>query len=355
MGLQFEFSSEQQMLAASVRGVLARAAGPAEPLPSNLAPLARQVADHGLFGVFAPAAAGGLGLGLTEALAISMETGRAHAPYPVIETIMAARLLADTRPSVAAQVMRGELIATCASSGEVEVVANGGQPLLRGSVMVPFAHHARWLALPVQRADRNEPGSWAAVVDLAGRGVSISPASEFDLTYPVFRVALGACIEPTDIVACHLAPALAVLACGELTGAAEHCLERTLRYLKERVQFGKPIGTNQGLKHAAADDWMRVQGMLAASQYAAASFDNAGNPGGVAEFTQAAHVAKAYCSAAARAVAEHAIQMHGGIAFTWEFGLHVSLRRILRLATALGSVADHYDALAAALLNGRTQ
>jgi alkylation response protein AidB-like acyl-CoA dehydrogenase len=146
---------------------------------------------------------------------------------------------------------------------------------------------------------------------------------------------------------------LTVLACGELTGAAEHCLELTLRHLKERAQFGKPIGANQSLRHRAADDWMRVQGMQAASEYAAACFDAAqGAPDALAEFERATHIAKAHCSAAARKVAEHAVQIHGGIGFTWDFGLHVPLRRILRLASAHGDSAHHLDALADRLLNG---
>jgi alkylation response protein AidB-like acyl-CoA dehydrogenase len=90
--------------------------------------------------------------------------------------------------------------------------------------------------------------------------------------------------------------------------------------------------------------------MQAAGEYAAAAFDAA--PDARADFERAAHIAKAHCSAAARKVAEHAVQIHGGIGFTWDFGLHVPLRRILRLASAHGDVAHHHDALADTLLNG---
>lgn len=355
MGLHFDFSSEQRLLADSLRGVLAReqqAIGGAAD--SAIPDLGRRLGEHGVFGVMTSAKSGGLGLGLTEALVLSIETGRAQTHFPAIETIVAARLLGLTRPAAAERILSGEQIATCASASDAVVMFTGSGSLLRGHATVPFAGHARWLALPV-RKDGNEPGPWAAVVDLASPGITVSHAPEFDLTYPMFRVMLDTPIEPAEVIAHDLVPILAVLACGELTGAVEHCLELTLRHLKERVQFGKPIGANQSLRHLAADDWMRVQGMQAASEYAAASFDAAhdardGTPFDLLAFERAAHVAKAYCSAAARDVAEHAVQMHGGIGFTWDFGLHVPLRRVLRLAISCGGVADHHDAIADILL-----
>jgi alkylation response protein AidB-like acyl-CoA dehydrogenase len=358
MSLHFDFSSEQGMLGASVKGLLLRAHkatnGGRQAADQELG---RLLADHGVFGIMTPATAGGMDLGLTEALAVALEVGRTQARFPVIETIAAAQLLAGTRPAAAEQVLRGEQIATCAAAGEAILVSTRSGPLVRGRVTVPFAGDARWLALPVRKAESDEFVAWAAAIDLAAPGIAVSRAPEFDLTYPMFHVELDTPIEPTDAKVAGLSPLLAVLACGELTGAAEHCLERSLRHLKERVQFGKPIGVNQSLRHRAADDWMRIQGMQAASEYAAASFDAvrdgvAGTPFVPDDFERAVHVAKAYCSAAAREVAEHALQMHGGIGFTWEFGLHVPLRRILRLAASHGGVADHQNALAESLLRG---
>lgn len=356
MSLHFDFSSEQRMLGASVRGLLLRAHkatnGGGHAADKELG---RLLADHGVFGIMTPAAAGGLDLGLTEALAISLEVGRTQARFPVIETIVALRLLAGTRPAAAEQVLRGEQIATCAAAGDATLVSAKSGLLVRGRVTVPFAGDARWLVVPVRKAESEE--SWAAAIDLAAPGIAVSRVPEFDLTYPMFHIELDTPIEPSDARADSLTPLLAVLACGELTGAAEHCLDLSLRHLKERVQFGKPIGVNQSLRHRAADDWIRIQGMQAASEYAAASFDAvrdgaAGTPFVPDDFERAVHVAKAHCSAAAREVAEHALQMHGGIGFTWEFGLHVPLRRILRLAASHGGVADHHNALAGILLKG---
>jgi alkylation response protein AidB-like acyl-CoA dehydrogenase len=359
MGLHFDFTSEQRMLADSVRGLLARGPGAKEAEgDAAISECGKRLAAHGVFGVMTPDVAGGLGLGLTDALAVSLETGRAQASFPAIETIVATRMIAAVRPEAVARVLSGDELATCAVSADAELVPARGGLELRGHALVPFATQARWLVLPVRRADSDEPGPWAAMVDLTSRGVSISQASDFDLTYPMSRVAFETAIEPASVRADTVTPMMAVLACGELTGAAEHCFDLTLRYLKERVQFGKPIGVNQSLRHLAADDWMRLQGMHAASEYAAACFDAAQTGrGDVADFERAAHIAKAHCSAAAREIAEHAVQIHGGIGFTWDFGLHVPLRRILRLASAHGDVSHHHDALADILLNenGRSE
>jgi alkylation response protein AidB-like acyl-CoA dehydrogenase len=357
MGLHFDFSSEQRMLAESMRGLFAReqATGKKSAM-SSIAELGRKLAGQGVFGVMMPEDSGGLGLGLTEALVIALETGRAQVRYPVIETIAAAGMLAEARSAIAEGILSGEQIATFAASGDVELVSGAKGTALRGQAVVPFADDARWLVLPVRKSESNDPGLWAAIVDLTAPGISSSAAPEFDLTYPMFRVSFDAPLDPSDVIADRATPLLAVLACGELTGAAEHCFDLTIGHLRERVQFGKPIGVNQSLRHLAADDWIRVQNMNAASEYAAASFDSfegvaTDTESRAAGFALAAHVAKAYCSNAAREVAEHALQMHGGIGFTWEFGLHVPLRRILRLAASYGDVTDHHGTLADALLN----
>ncbi len=339
------------MLGESVRGLLARAGG-----AQDTAELGRRLAEHGLFGVIAAPEEGGLGLGLVDALAIAIETGRAQARFPVIETMVAAAILAQARSPGVAAVLEGREIAACAS-GTAELVAAGASVRLRGTVLVPYAQDVRWLAVPARRKDRDERETCTALLDLHAIGFEAAPTPEFDLTYPVFRAALDVPAESATIVPADMRGPLAVLACGELAGAAGHCLELTLRHLKERVQFGKPIGMNLSLRHRAADDWVRVEGMQAAAEYAAAVFDSARNPQpgtdfGDADFETAAHVAKAYCSQAARAVAENAIQSHGGIGFTWEFGLHIPVRRILRLASAFGAAPDHHDALAVTLLNG---
>src|SRR5690606_36765235 len=135
-----------------------------------------------------PEEAGGLGLGLTDALAIALEAGRAQTRFPVIETIVAARLMAECRPEAVAPVLNGEEIAVCSSAGEIALSLSEGR--LRGTVSVPFAADARWLALPVSGIEGGGPESLAAVIDIRAPRVTLATTPEIDLAYPVFRVSL---------------------------------------------------------------------------------------------------------------------------------------------------------------------
>ena len=147
----------------------------------------------------------------------------------------------------------------------------------------------------------------------------------------------------SDDIECQLA----TLHCGELLGIAEACLERTQRYLKERTQFGDVIGRNQSLKHIAADDLMRTESMRLATEYAAwaheAWRDNELSRG---EFELAIDVMRVLAPSSGRKVVEDAIQLHGGVGFTWELGLHLPLRRALRLGASLGAIHDNRERIA---------
>jgi alkylation response protein AidB-like acyl-CoA dehydrogenase len=328
MALHFDFSADQRMLADSLRRWL----GDTVALPLEETALA--LAGQGVFGVMLPEDAGGLGLGLTDALALAIEVGRAGLGYPAVETMLALPLLARLQPDKTPDALAGRQIVTLATSGATKTSRERGRLRLSGEVVAPFARRARWLALSVG-------DNTATVIDLAGRSIRIEALPDFDPAAPLGRVSFDLTVGADSIVTDDLATKAAILACGEMTGAAELCLERSVQHLRERVQFGKPLGANQVLRHAVADDWLRVQGMQAACEYAAAAHDaGLGNAG------YAASIAKVHCSQAARKVAESAIHIHGGMGFTWDAGLHLPLRRILRLAASYGTAAEHLDSLA---------
>jgi alkylation response protein AidB-like acyl-CoA dehydrogenase len=328
MALHFDFSADQRMLSESLRRVLADKAG------SGLAETAASLARHGMFGVMLDEDRGGLGLGLTEALALAIESGRAGLVYPAAETMLALPLLARLRPDAVSDALAGRQIVTLAMSGRAKVVRDRARLRVSGDVVAPFAMAARFVAVAVGEGK-------ATVVELSDSGVAGGPLG---------RVRFDILADSDSAVTDPLALNAAILACGEMTGAAEACLERTVRHLRERVQFGRPLGANQVLRHAVADDWLRVQGMQAACEYAAAAHDV---ESGLA--AHAASVAKIYCSKAAREVAESAIHIHGGMGFTWDAGLHLPLRRILRLAAAHGTATAHLDALATELFSHKFQ
>src|SRR5690606_24796053 len=108
----------------------------------------------------------------------------------------------------------------------------------------------------------------------------------------------------------------------EILGAASRVLDLTVDYAKERVQFGRPIGSFQAVKHRCADMLVDVEGMRSAVYYAAWCVG-----AGDRDRSIAASTAKTWCSDAGRRVMASGLQVHGGIGFTWEHDLHLFLKR----------------------------
>jgi alkylation response protein AidB-like acyl-CoA dehydrogenase len=302
-----------------------------------------------LLGQCTAEAAGGLDLGAVEAVAALIEAGRALLPFPLAETLGAGAALGAARPEVARALAAGEALATVAWTGRValrEDSAGGGWAAEGALETLAWPVQARWLVLPLDGSGL--PGR-GALIDLARPGATRAEGEPLDLTCATGRVALaGYRIGEADLFALDGAALRrfgALLVSAEMLGAAEACLERAVAYLKERRQFGQPLGRFQAVKHIAADDALDVETMRNLLLYAAWAYD-AGAP----DAALAAHGAKALVSDAARRVAEHATQFHGGMGYTWELGLHFHMRRILRGALTHGSAGEHRAAIAAALL-----
>ncbi len=208
----------------------------------------------------------------------------------------------------------------------------------------------------VLEADRVDQ---VAVV-LPGPSVAVVPASELPCT-PIgsldgsrrlFSVGIaqsypGAVpIDPDDLDGWLRAATVAFSA--ELVGTSRWLLDSSVAHAKERVQFGRPIGSFQGLQFKLVDMALDHERALAAAYYAAMTID-ADDP----DAERAAHVAKASAGVAARHAAQDGMQIHGGIGYTWEHDLHLYLKRAMAADDLLGDVAFHRDALGA-LLTDRT-
>lgn len=128
----------------------------------------------------------------------------------------------------------------------------------------------------------------------------------------------------------------------ECVGGAQHCLDMTVEYAGQRIQFDRPIASFQAIKHRCADMFVKVEAARSAV-YAAALADGD-------KKTELALIAKAYASDAFFEVAGHAIQLHGGIGFTWEYPLHYYFKRARANRAIFGSSARDYGALADQLL-----
>ncbi|MCP9274719.1 acyl-CoA dehydrogenase family protein [Mycolicibacterium arenosum] len=138
----------------------------------------------------------------------------------------------------------------------------------------------------------------------------------------------------------------AALLAVEQVGAAKHLLDLSVEYAKSRLQFGRPIGSFQAVKHRLADDLVEVEHARSAAYHAIwALSDGSDDP------ALATSIAQAVCSAALSRVATDTIQVHGGIGFTWEHLAHLYFKRASTDAVLLGSAEQHRDRVAALVLD----
>ena len=123
-----------------------------------------------------------------------------------------------------------------------------------------------------------------------------------------------------------------------MLGAARRCLDMSVGYAKVREQFGQPIGSFQAIRHKCAEMLLSVENSHAAVYYAAWALDAKAE-----DAAMAASVAKSYVSEAARHVCGEAIQVHGGIGFTWEYDLHLYMKRAKALEPMYGDADWHRE------------
>ena len=318
-------------------------------------------ADLGCAGLAIPEKLGGAGASWREAAVVAEEIGRAVTPAPFLTSsvIATAAVLAVEEAAEAAET--ADLLERLAAGRSTAVLA------------VPFSH-APHVAFP-QAVHADEGGRLSGIVtsvadasiadlflvpavtaagpalfavDAAAEGVKRVAVTSLDLTRPLndvtFADVTARQIASGDAAVTALAQALlagaAVLASEQL-GIAEACLELSVGYLKTRYQFGRLIGSYQGLKHRAADLWASIAQARAVARYAAACVaDN--DP----DAPVAVALAQAFCSGVAVRAAEECVQFHGGIGFTWEHPAHLYLKRAKSASIALGTAARHRAALA---------
>jgi alkylation response protein AidB-like acyl-CoA dehydrogenase len=363
--MNFFFTSEQQMLAASIhqcferlpKVVYEQATPEEERVSQDLKSFAATFGELGILGIIASEDAGGLGMGFSDAILVAIEAGRFCVSFPMIETIVAAYYMARIRPEDASEVIEGRCIATTAISGNLHATRQNDVIMLQGSILAPYANHAEWIAAP---ATNSEDEKLVVLLKNPSDIIDIQPSPRFDLTSPTYKVQIDCKIDPAMVIPANSNSILALLGSADMLGTAEAVNQRTVQYLKDRVQFGEPIGKNQSLKHIAADDHVCLENMRVATEYAAAVLDQfrddvkAGKPRDHSDIDMAVAVAKSYSSRAARQIARDATQLHGGMGFTWELGLHVPVRRMIRMSTVYGNSEEHSERIAQLLIRGNS-
>jgi alkylation response protein AidB-like acyl-CoA dehydrogenase len=326
------WTEDQLSLRDTVRRLLAKE-------PDGWPPLV----ELGAPALLVPAAAGGLGAGLAEVFVVQHELGRALAATPMLGSVLAATALASAssadplQPRVAA----GEVTAlawasaagwsapACAArrTGEGWTVSGSAAYVLDGDTADLLLVIARTddgpalLEVEPDRAERVHTPTMDRTRRLATVGLSAAPARH---------------IGPVDLARLRDVACTALAA--EQAGAAARCLELTVDYAGQRRQFGRPIGSFQALKHRMADMHVLVETAYSAAMSAALATPE--------ELPLRAAVAQAHCARALHDVAGEMIQLHGGIAITWEHDAHRYFKRAHAGLHLFGPPAEHVERLA---------
>jgi alkylation response protein AidB-like acyl-CoA dehydrogenase len=299
--------------------------------------------DQGWLGLGVDEDHGGLGLGTVEVAVLLEQTGAHLAPVPFLQQVLALSVLAGTPwgPGL----LSGGTVAAPAST-PLDLDPGGGTVSGRPEPVI-FGASADLLLVPA----RAEGGALSLVaVDLQAVEVEAEPA--MDQTRELAWVDLDRA--PATVVGDHHAVTSfldrgATFHSVEMLGCADAVLALAVEYAGEREQFGRPIGSFQAVKHRCADMLVDVEGMRSAAYYAAWAI---GADGGGDEASVAASTAKVWCSDAGLRVAESALQVHGGIGFTWESDVHLHLKRAQLDQVSFGD-APHHRARLTDLLRAR--
>jgi alkylation response protein AidB-like acyl-CoA dehydrogenase len=350
--VRFAFTDDQLLFRDTVRDLLAKECQPEQVRyawvddDGRLREVWEALADMGVLGVQVPEAQGGLGLAELDLVLLLEETGRVALPDPIVETAaVAAPLLA----AVASNLEVG-----AASIGQWLGRLAGGQAIvglsLGDSPLVSHGNDADLLvAVDPQRADRlvAVPGDRVdAVTQISVDGARTLATVGWA---PSDQVVLAEGHAALDLRARALDRG-ALGTAAQLVGLGQQLLDLTVAYVKDRRQFGVPIGSFQAIKHHLADsllalEFARPVVYAAAWSQATAESDEQG-----VQASRAVSHAKAAASDAARLVASHALQCHGAIGYTVEYDLHLYLKRVWALSEVFGSAAHHRARVADAVL-----
>ena len=347
--MEFAFTDEQKMIAETVQAFFRENATSARTRQAMAADgIDRALwqafcTELGLSGVGLPEVHGGAGLGMVEFAILAEAAGGQVSALPLLGLATAARAIAAggsdaQKAEWLPRLIGGEVIAACEGvpalpstdgrlTGRIEFVPHGGL----ADLFVLVAPGQAWLV----RAD--------------APGVTVTPHVTMDQTRPFATVTLDnaeaeALVDPEAAIAAVHAGGWICLA-AEALGGAQEALDRTVAYARERVQFGRQIGSFQAYKHRLADMMIEIEQARSAVYWAACAVDE-----GSDEATLALHAAKSFAADTFFMVAGNMIQLHGGIGFTWEHDAHLFFKRARSIQSMLGNGNHHREAIAAMIL-----
>ena len=357
--MEFALTDEQRALQDAVRSYLRDRFGPTqvravyEDPAGDGAPadLWKAVGEQGWLAVLVPEEYDGIGLGLLDASVIAREFGAMTTPGPWLGTILAAEAVRlagsdDQQKSWLPRLAAGEVKAAVAllkpgfspTPANAPAAADGGKLSGRlqlveygdiADLLVVAAQDGLYLVEPssysTTRCEALDRTTRLSTVDLSGTGEKLEGSSP-------------------EVVQ-ELLDRAAVLVANDLVGIARKALTETVEYDKTRVQFGKPVGSFQAIKHDLADIHLAVTMAEHAALYAAHAQDI-----DAPDKVLATSIAKAKAGDTASASTSAMIQYHGGIGYTWEHDSHFYLKRAKRLEYAFGDASQHRERIASIVL-----
>jgi alkylation response protein AidB-like acyl-CoA dehydrogenase len=371
--VDFGFSEEQEMLRASARGLLDKECPPAavrrlmEDERGHDPAVWKKMAGLGWTGLTIPEEFGGAGLTYVDLALVMEEMGRALLPSPFIWTAMAAEAIRRAgsdaqKRAILPKIAAGETIAAIAwmeppggwDAAGIKAAAqknSDGFRLDGVKLFVNDAHLADLLIVAARSGGAGEDGVTLFALDARRAGIEIAPLKTMDQTRKLSEVRLNGVRAGADEVIGTVGGGWKtlretidrgkVMIAAEMMGGAQKALEMSVEYAKVRVQFGRPIGSFQAVQHKCANMMVDVESAKSAVYYAAWAVSNE-----VAEAALAAALAKAAASDAYRKVTADAIQVHGGIGFTWDHDLHLYFKRAKSSEFTFGDAAWNRELVA---------
>lgn len=343
--MEFAFTEEQAMIAETARAFFAenatsertRKAMAADGIDREL--WSSFCTELGLAGIGVPEDMGGVGLGMVEFAQVAEAAGAQVAALPLLGNARVAHALVaggstEQQGRWLPKLVSGEVIATSTWSADAACAAGKLSGTFR------FAPHGTSADLLVLVS-----GDKCWLVETTAPGVTVTGHVTMDQTRPLATITLDNA--PAEPVADHAAAIHALHVTGwlglaaEALGGAQATLDHTVAYSKERVQFGRQIGSFQAYKHRLADMMIEIEQARSAVYWAACAVDE-----GSDEALLALYSAKAFCADTFHMCAGNMIQLHGGIGFTWEHDAHLFFKRARSISSMLGDSQWHREQIA---------
>ena len=375
--MNFSFSDDQILLKNSVRAALDEQCKPEhvramfDDSKGYSDHLWGEMAKLGWLGLPFAEEQGGAGLGLVELALVLEEMGRTAYPGPFFATVVLGGLglmlggsaaqqdkwltaIASGKARATAALLEEHLDWDPAATAATAAKSGSGWTLSGLKRFVPWAHAADVVLVPA----RSPEGLSLFLVDPRSAGVTLAPMIGIDLgsrwsEMRLDKVAVGADAllgqagTAGPVVEALLRRA-AVLSSAEMLGAARRCLDMSVEYAKVREQFGQPIGSFQSIRHRCAEMLLEAENAHAAVYYAAWALT-----AGAEDAAVASSICKSYVNEAARKVCGDSIQVHGGIGFTWEYDLHLYMKRAKALEPLYGDTEYHRELIARHVTSSR--